>query len=69
MDRVFATLVTACDVDLVQAAEMCATTPARELGLVGFGLISPGAVADLTVLDDRLTVVETWIDGARVASR
>ena len=68
MDRVFATLVTACDVDLVQAAEMCATTPARELGLVGFGLISPGAVADLTVLDDRLAVVETWIDGARIAS-
>jgi N-acetylglucosamine-6-phosphate deacetylase len=65
MDRVFATLVTACDLDLVQAAEMCATTPARELGLIGFGLISPGAAADLTVLDDGLRVVETWIAGTR----
>ena len=65
MDRVFATLVTACDVDLVQAAEMCATTAARELGLIGFGLIAPGAVADLAVLDDRLNVVETWIGGEK----
>jgi N-acetylglucosamine-6-phosphate deacetylase len=65
MDRVFATLVTACDLDLVQAAEMCATTPARELGLIGFGLISPGAAADFAVLDDRLAVVETWIAGVR----
>lgn len=69
MDRVFATLVTACDLDLVQAAEMCSTTPARELGLVGFGLISPGATADLTVLDERLAVVETWIGGVRAHTR
>jgi N-acetylglucosamine-6-phosphate deacetylase len=63
MARVFTVLVTACDVDVVRAAEMCATTPARELGLVGFGVIAPGAVADLTVLNDRFDVVETWIDG------
>ena len=30
---------------------MCATTPARELGLTGFGAIAEGAVADLVVLD------------------
>jgi N-acetylglucosamine-6-phosphate deacetylase len=63
MDRAFSGLVTKCGFDLVQAAEMCATTPARELGLVGHGVIAPGAIADLTVLDSRLQVVQTWIGG------
>jgi N-acetylglucosamine-6-phosphate deacetylase len=66
MDRAFSGLVTKCGFDLVQAAEMCATTPARELGLVGHGVIAPGAAADLTVLDSRLQVVQTWIGGERV---
>jgi N-acetylglucosamine-6-phosphate deacetylase len=65
MDRAFAGLVTKCGFDLVQAAEMCATTPARELGLVGHGVIAPGAIADLTVLDSRLQVAQTWIGGER----
>jgi len=64
MDRVFACLVGACGLDLVSAAAMCATTPAREMGLHGTGLIAPGAVADLVVLDSRLGVVETWVGGA-----
>ena len=66
MDRVFSALVTKCGLDLVQAAEMCATTPARELGLVGHGVIAPGATADLTVLDSRLKVAQTWIGGSKV---
>jgi N-acetylglucosamine-6-phosphate deacetylase len=66
MDRVLATLVTHCGVDIVQAAQMCATTPARELRLTGYGAIAPGNVADFVVLDARLNVVETWIGGERV---
>jgi N-acetylglucosamine-6-phosphate deacetylase len=66
MDRVFSTLVTKCGLDLVQAAEMCATTPARELGLVGYGVVAPGATADFTVLDSRLQVAQTWIGGVKV---
>jgi N-acetylglucosamine-6-phosphate deacetylase len=66
MDRAFAGLVTRCGFDLVQAAEMCSTTPARELGLIGHGVIASGAIADLTVLDSRLQVVQTWIGGERV---
>lgn len=69
LDRVFATLVTECGCDLARAAEMCATTPARELGLHGFGVLAPGAVADLAVLDARLGVVATWIGGRRVWGR
>jgi N-acetylglucosamine-6-phosphate deacetylase len=66
MDRAFATLVTACGLDLVQAATLTSTTPARELALDGFGVISPGAVADLTLLNSRLDVVGTWIAGQQV---
>ncbi len=65
MDRAFAMLVTRCGLDIVQAAEMCSTTPARELGLTGHGAIAPGAIADFVILDARLTVVETWIAGER----
>ena len=66
MDRVFACLVAKCGIDLVRAAEMCSTTPARELGLVGLGVIAKGAIADLTVLDGRLRVVQTFIGGKPV---
>jgi N-acetylglucosamine-6-phosphate deacetylase len=66
MDRAFSGLVTKCGFDLVQAAEMCSTTPARELGLIGLGVIAPGAIADLTVINSRLEVVQTWVDGVRI---
>lgn len=63
MDRVFAQLVTACGADLVQAATMCATTPAREMGMHGHGVIAAGAAADLVILDAGFSVVQTWIGG------
>ena len=40
MDRAFARLVTAMGMPLVDAATICATTPARALDLQGFGVIS-----------------------------
>jgi N-acetylglucosamine-6-phosphate deacetylase len=63
MDRAFAKLTTEIGLSLSDAATVCATTPARALGLQGFGLIAPGAVADLAVLDRDLRVVQTWIGG------
>lgn len=68
MDRVFSCLVGACGIDIREAAQMCATTPARELGLVGHGVIAPGAVADLVVLDGQFAAVQTWIAGEVVWS-
>jgi N-acetylglucosamine-6-phosphate deacetylase len=65
MDRALTTLVTQCGLDIVLAARMCATTPARELGLSRYGAIAAGAVADFVVLDSHLRVVETWIGGER----
>ena len=69
MDRAFARLVTMMGVGLVDAATICATTPARALGLQGLGVISPGATADLVVLDRNLSVTRTFIAGKQVFAR
>jgi N-acetylglucosamine-6-phosphate deacetylase len=63
MDRVFGVLVTAVGLSFVDAATVCATSPARALNLQACGVIAPGAAADLTVLSRDLTVVQTWIAG------
>ncbi len=69
MDRAFARLVTQMGFSLVDAALMCATTPARELGLTGAGVLVPGAVADFVILDPQLNVVATYVAGLRIWSR
>ncbi len=65
MDRVLAMLVTQAGQSLVDAAIVCATTPARELGLTTQGAIACGYFADLAVLTPTLRVSQTWIAGAR----
>jgi N-acetylglucosamine-6-phosphate deacetylase len=69
MDRTFQMLVGVVGVSLVDAAALCATTAARELGLVGHGVLAPDAVADLVVLDANFTVVQTYVAGQLVYSR
>lgn len=66
MDRAFAMLVKGMGFSLIEAALMCSTTPARELGLHGFGALAAGAVADFVLLDQELRVVETYISGVRI---
>jgi N-acetylglucosamine-6-phosphate deacetylase len=63
MDRAFAKLVRAMGVSLVDAAAVCATTPARALGLKDVGVIAKGAIADLAVLDHDFRVTHTFIGG------
>jgi len=63
MDRAFARLVSEVGLSLPDAATVCSTTPARALGLQGFGVLTPGAFADFVVLDRDLRVVQTWIAG------
>jgi N-acetylglucosamine-6-phosphate deacetylase len=63
MDRGFRNVVTRLGASLVDAAVMCSTTPARELGLTGFGVLADGAAADIVVLDRGFTVVGTLIGG------
>ena len=66
MDRAFRTIVTAFGFSPVDAAMLCATTPARELGLTGFGVLARDCVADVAVLDRGFNVVRTYIDGEQV---
>jgi N-acetylglucosamine-6-phosphate deacetylase len=69
MERVFQTLVGKVGLSLVDAVTLCATTPARELGLVGHGMLAVDASADLVVLDSRFQVVQTYVAGQRVYAR
>jgi N-acetylglucosamine-6-phosphate deacetylase len=69
MDRAFQTLVGRVGISLVDAATICATTPARELGLVGHGLLAAEAPADLVVLDANFSVVQTYLGGELVYAR
>jgi len=69
MDRVFQFLVAAVGLSLVDAATLCATTPARELGLVGHGVLAADAAADLVVLDANFAVVQTYVGGQLAYSR
>ena len=68
MDRAFAMLASTVGVSLIEAAAMCSTTPARELGLQGLGVIAPGSRADLAVLDRNFRVRQTWLGGVMVFS-
>jgi N-acetylglucosamine-6-phosphate deacetylase len=69
MDRAFQTLIGRIGLGLVDAATICATTPARELGLVGHGVLAPEAAADLVILDANFTVVQTYVAGQLVYTR
>lgn len=69
MGRVFRFLVETVGLSLVDAVALCATTPARELGLVGHGLLAVGAVADVVVLGGDWSVVQTYLAGRLVHTR
>lgn len=53
--------------DIVDAAAMAATTPARALGLDDRGAIAPGLRADLVLLDSELRVVDVLRGGETYA--
>ena len=63
MDRAFRMIATQFGVSIVDAAQLCSTTPARELGLTGFGVVAEGAVADIAVLDRGFRVAATFVGG------
>lgn len=49
-----------------QAIGCVTATPARALGLTRRGVLEPGAIADVIVLDDRLEVAHVVVRGLRV---
>jgi len=66
MDQVLARWAKDVGVGIVDAAVMCATTPAADVRRPELGHLSPGAQADCVVLDRELRVRETWIAGTCV---
>jgi N-acetylglucosamine-6-phosphate deacetylase len=66
MDGAFRTIVTTVGFSIAEAAMLCATTPARQLGLTRLGVIADGMIADLVVLDRGFRVVRTFVDGREV---
>jgi N-acetylglucosamine-6-phosphate deacetylase len=66
MDRAFRNIVTMFQFSIAEAAMLCSTTPARALGLTGFGVIAEGGAADVVVLDRAFRVARTFIDGNQV---
>ena len=69
MDRAFQTLVGKMKLSIVDAARLCSTTAASELGLAGHGVLARDAIADIVVLDGSLSVVQTYVAGQLVYSR
>jgi N-acetylglucosamine-6-phosphate deacetylase len=63
MDQVFRMLIHEGALSPIDAAVLCSTTPAREMGLRDHGEIRAGAVADFTVLDGQFQVAQTYVDG------
>jgi N-acetylglucosamine-6-phosphate deacetylase len=63
MDGAFRTLVQLGRVSLVDAAHMCATTPAAQMGLRRCGRLAVDETADLVVLDSALKVRQTYLRG------
>ena len=53
----------------VEASRMCSGTQATELELAGQGVIAPGALADLVVLDRQLAVATTYVGGVPAWAR
>lgn len=63
MDGVFRLLMGTVGLSIVEAALLCATTPAREQGLAEQGSLEAGRLADIVVLDRNLRVVQTLVGG------
>ena len=66
MDRAFRNIVMSFGRSVVDAALMCATAPARQLGLTDCGAIAAGLAADLVLLDRDLRIVRTIVAGEEV---
>lgn len=66
MDLAVANIVQWTHATVAEALTSASLTPARLIGAEDIGRLEPGMRADLVVLDDRLRVLETMINGVTV---
>jgi N-acetylglucosamine-6-phosphate deacetylase len=67
MNQLVKTMVEKVDVPLFEAIKMATLNPARALGLEDqIGTLTEGALADLVVLEEGLSVAMTFVNGQRV---
>ncbi len=64
--RTLRNLVAWTGASVPEAVATVTATPARLLGVTDRGVVEPGAVADLVVLDDRLEIESVVVRGDRV---
>jgi N-acetylglucosamine-6-phosphate deacetylase len=69
MDRVFGTIVRQFGRSVVDAACMCATTPANALALADAGALAHGMRADLVVMTRNFEVEWTFLNGEAIYHR
>jgi N-acetylglucosamine-6-phosphate deacetylase len=63
MDKVFRRWVEEVGVGPVEAAIVCAATPAESVGRPDLGRLVPGTPADVVVLDRAFDVRRTFLNG------
>jgi N-acetylglucosamine-6-phosphate deacetylase len=66
MDTAFRLLIKRIGLSYSEASRMCSTTPAAAIKAADFGAIEEGKLADLTILDRDLRVVQTFLGGKPV---
>ena len=66
LDAALRNLVAWTGASVPEAVATVTATPARLLGLTDRGVVEPGAVADLVVLDDRLEIESVVVRGERM---
>jgi len=69
MDAALRNMIEFCGITLPEAVHMASYVPARALGLQGKGQLSVGADADITLLNEELTVEKTLVRGTVVFDR
>ena len=63
MDGVLRMLLDEAGLSVIEAARLCATTPARALSRPDLGALEVGRAADVVVLDEHFRVRQTWVAG------
>jgi N-acetylglucosamine-6-phosphate deacetylase len=69
MDAALKRVVQCGAASLLEAARMASETPARLLGFADRGRIVPGALADLVILEEDLTLHQVLLGGRPVPRR